>query len=288
MFEKIEKTRKKTLILVTVVWIIGIICSIYFLVGGLGMNKSDAKYMRTLSLVPLLIAATIHKSRSDKYAELFRLNFFKEIVGNNDYQISFENSVGFGSAEIKNWGIVPNVNYAVCKDAIRGSKGQNAFLLCQMDVVGRDRLEGAPLWFSGIYLIFKLKESSKGTILLRTNDNLREEKKQSQFGFLDVKLNAYITGKHKFDEEIHVYAENERLVQTLTESRMENLLKLYKHFGYRLWMGIVDDELHVAINATSGFFLPGLMRPVTGMLLEKQKKSMNDLKQLIDMAAKID
>ena len=61
MFERLEKMRKRTLLLSTFVWILAIAAAVGFFVYALPYDRSTRKTFRLFSLVCLLIGAVITK-----------------------------------------------------------------------------------------------------------------------------------------------------------------------------------------------------------------------------------
>ena len=63
---------------------------------------------------------------------------------------------------------------------------------------------------------------------------------------------------------------------------MKKLLILHRKFHRQIWMGIVDGQIHVAINQPKSFFQPGLFSKVNENTLGKQRKNIEELTILIN------
>ena len=283
MFEKIEKLRKRTLFISVIVWILAITAAVYFFVYGLAYNRSTQRTFEIFSLTCLLIGAVITKHLRDTYQENFRNTFYKEIFGDNSYQFSFDEAGVFGAAELKSWGVLPNVIHAPTKNTIQGSKDGKNFTVCELDVLGKKRIEGPEAWFHGLYVICDLKEKTKGTIQIRTPENLHMEQHENLFSVWNMELTPVNTDAVWFDEVMKVYADNQQVVDLMmTEENMKKIIQLHQKFHRQIWMGIVDGQMHVAINQPKTFFQPGLFSKVNEKTLGKQRKNVEDLTILIN------
>ena len=283
MFERLEKMRKRTLFLSVFIWILAIMAAAGFFVYALSHDRSTLKTFRLFSLVCLLIGAVITKYLRDAYQESFRNTFYHEIFEDNTYQLSFDESGVFGAAEVKDWGVLPNVIYVFAKNTIQGSKDGLNFTVCELDVQGKERIEGPGAWFHGLYVICDLKQKTKGTIQIRTPENLHMEQHENLFSIWNVDLKQIKTGISWFDEAMHVYSDDEQLVkEVLNEENMKKLIHLHQKFHRQIWMGIVDGQVHAAINQPKSFFQPGLFSEVNEKTLGKQRKNIEELTFLIN------
>jgi hypothetical protein len=283
MFERLEKMRKRTLLLSTFVWILAIAAAAGFFVYALTHDPSSFRSLRLFSLVCLLIGAVITKYLRDAYQENFRNAFYQEIFGDNTYQLSFDEAGVFGAAELKSWGVLPNVIHAFTKNTIQGSKDGLNFTVCELDVQGKERIEGPSAWFHGLYVICDLNQKTKGTIQIRTPENLHMEQHENLFSIWNMDLKQVKTDVEWFDEAMNVYSDDQRLVkEVLSEEMMKKLFSLHQKFRRQIWMGIVDGQMHVAINQPKSFFQPGLFSKVNENTLGKQRKNIEELTILIN------
>ena len=283
MFERLEKMRKRNLFVATIIWIIAITAFVFFFVCGLSYDRSTQQTFLIIALTCILIGAVITKNLRDAYQETFRNTFYKEIFGDNAYQFSFDESGPFGAAQLKNWGVLPNVVHAPTKNTSHGSKDGLCFTVCELDVLGKDRVEGPSAWFHGLYVIADLKEKTKGTIQIRTPENLHMEQHENLFSIWNVELTPMKTGVSWFDESMSVYADNQQVVEEmLNEENMKKIIQLHQKFHRQIWMGIVDGQMHVAINQPKTFFQPGLYSEVNERTLGKQRKNVEELTILIN------
>ena len=68
----------------------------------------------------------------------------------------------------------------------------------------------------------------------------------------------------------------------LNEENMKKIIQLHQKFHRQIWMGIVDGQMHVAINQPKTFFQPGLYSEVNERTLGKQRKNVEELTILIN------
>ena len=282
MFEKLNTMRKKALILLIVMWIVVLVMSLCLFITGFKFEYSMRRVIEVVALIPLLVMSTLHKNIYHKYVSKFRESFYRQILVENEYQLSFLEEVQISLNDVKNWGILPNVIGVFCNNGIIGSKNGISFQMCQMDISGKRRIEGPSAWFHGLYIILDLKENVRGTVHVRTPENLHMEQAGNLYSIFHLNLPKVQT-KAWFDEMMSVYADNEEVVdKLLTEDRMHHLVKLHQHFRNRLWIGFVDGQMHIALNEIKTFFQPPLMSAVNEHLLERQKENIKELKLLMD------
>ncbi len=283
MFERLEKMRKRTLLLSTFVWVLAIAAAVFFFVAALPYDRSTQKTFRLFSLVCILIGAVITKYLRDAYQKNYRKAFYHEVLGDKAYQLSFDEAGVFGAAEIKNWGVLPNVIHAFTKNTIQGSKDGLNFTVCELDVQGKERIEGPHAWFHGLYVICDLNQKTKGTIQIRTPENLHMEQHENLFSIWNMDLKQFKTDVVWFDEVMNVYSDDQQIVkEVLSEEMMKKLISLHQKFHRQIWMGIVDGQIHAAINQPKSFFQPGLFSKVNENTLGKQRKNIEELTILIN------